>query len=42
MLGHRDDIAGNGVRPNVKAEHLRSKYELSELQHVILLHLRAS
>lgn len=36
-LGHRDEIAGNGARPNVKAEHLRSKYELSVLQQVILL-----
>lgn len=37
-LGQRDDMAGNGDRPNVKAEHLRSKYELSVLQQVILLH----
>lgn len=37
VLGHRDDIGGNGASPNVIAEQRRSKYELSVLQHVILL-----
>lgn len=42
MLGHCDEIAGNGLSPNVIAEHLRSKYELSVLQQVILLQRRES
>lgn len=42
MLGQRDDIGGNGVNPNVIAEQRRSKYELSLLQHVILLQRRDS
>lgn len=40
--GSVDDIGGNGVKPNVIAEHLRSRNELSELQHVILLLRRDS
>lgn len=42
VLGHRDEIAGSGLRPNVIAEQRLSKYELSELQHVILLQRRRS
>lgn len=38
----RDDIGGSGVRPSVIAEQRRSRYELSLLQHVILLLLRDS
>ena len=42
VLGHREEIAGNGLRPNVIDEHRRSKYELSVEQHVMLLQRRDS
>lgn len=45
-LGHLDGlwdaIGDNGANPNVIDEHRRSKYELSELQQVMLLLRRDS